>query len=206
MALEIRDAVSELAARWRRKGSRPRPGNRDRPRLRDARPDRLRRPLRLRRHRQRHQSGRAAVLGRRALAGTGHRPRARAPSSTWPSSEMVGDVQPKGFSRSVRVHNISATQGRQVGEHMTQLETPSQHSRQLSQLDEDERYRCFDDLQLTMPNVWESMRLDLEDESVVVVPVDQHRTHHARRAAPSCRRWRNAHCSSCCCSASRGCA
>ena len=53
---------------------------------------------------------------------------------------------------------------------MTQLETPSQHSRQLSQLDEAERYRCFDDLQLTMPNVWESMRLDMEDESVVVVP------------------------------------
>ena len=49
---------------------------------------------------------------------------------------------------------------------MTQLET----SRQLSQLDEDERYRVFDDLQLTMPSVWESMRLDLEDESVVVVP------------------------------------
>ena len=53
---------------------------------------------------------------------------------------------------------------------MTQLETPSQQSRQLSQLDEAERYRCFDDLQLTMPNVWESMRLDMEDESVVVVP------------------------------------
>jgi hypothetical protein len=53
---------------------------------------------------------------------------------------------------------------------MTQLEAPSQPGRQLSQLDEDERYRCFDDLQLTMPSVWESMRLDLQDESVVVVP------------------------------------
>ena len=53
---------------------------------------------------------------------------------------------------------------------MTQLEAPSQQSRTLSQLDEDERYRCFDDLQLTMPDVWESMRLNLEDESVVVVP------------------------------------
>ena len=84
-------------------------------------------------------------------------------------AEMVGDVQPKGFSRTVRVHNISALDetGR---EHMTQLETPSQQGRQLSQLDEDERYRYFDDLQLTMPSVWESMRLDLEDESVVVVP------------------------------------
>ncbi len=42
--------------------------------------------------------------------------------------------------------------------------------RQLSQLDEDDRYRFFDDLQLAMPSVWESMRLNLEDESVVVVP------------------------------------
>src|SRR4029079_8263838 len=42
--------------------------------------------------------------------------------------------------------------------------------RRLSQLDEHERYRHLDDLQLTMPNVWESMRLDMEDESVVVVP------------------------------------
>jgi hypothetical protein len=43
-------------------------------------------------------------------------------------------------------------------------------SRRLSQLDEEERYRVFDDLQLAMPAVWESMRLDLDDESVVVVP------------------------------------
>src|SRR6476620_1296797 len=55
---------------------------------------------------------------------------------------------------------------------MTQLQDrdPRTQGRQLSQLDEAERYRCFDDLQLTMPSVWESMRLDMEDESVVVVP------------------------------------
>jgi hypothetical protein len=53
---------------------------------------------------------------------------------------------------------------------MTQLEAPTQAGRQLSQLDEDERYGIFDDLQLTMPAVWESMRRDMEDESVVVVP------------------------------------
>ena len=47
---------------------------------------------------------------------------------------------------------------------MTQLEAPTQAGRRMSALDEDERYRCFDDLQLTMPTVWESMRLDLEDE------------------------------------------
>jgi pheganomycin biosynthesis PGM1-like protein len=43
-------------------------------------------------------------------------------------------------------------------------------SRQLSQLDEDERYEAFDDLQLAMPAVWESMQRGFADESVVVVP------------------------------------
>jgi hypothetical protein len=42
--------------------------------------------------------------------------------------------------------------------------------RTLSELDDRERYRCFDELQTTMPHVWESMRLDLDDECVVVVP------------------------------------
>ncbi len=51
---------------------------------------------------------------------------------------------------------------------MTQLE--ARQAAKLSQLDEEERYRSFDELQLTMPGVWESMRLDMEDESVVVVP------------------------------------
>jgi hypothetical protein len=42
--------------------------------------------------------------------------------------------------------------------------------RPLSLLDDEERYRVFDDLQRTMPSVWESMRLGFADESVVVVP------------------------------------
>lgn len=50
---------------------------------------------------------------------------------------------------------------------MTQLQ---ETGRSLSQLDEDERYRYFDELQQSMPSVWEAMRLDLDDESVVVVP------------------------------------
>ena len=41
---------------------------------------------------------------------------------------------------------------------------------QLSHLNEEERYRFFDDLQLSMPEIWESMRRGLPDESVVVVP------------------------------------
>jgi hypothetical protein len=53
---------------------------------------------------------------------------------------------------------------------MTQLHERRTTGRQLSQLNEDERYRSFDDLQLSMPAVWESMRRGLADESVVVVP------------------------------------
>jgi hypothetical protein len=55
---------------------------------------------------------------------------------------------------------------------MTQLQAPDQRTagRRLSELDEEERYRSFEDLQVAMPAVWESMRRDLADESVVVVP------------------------------------
>ncbi|PXX06323.1 peptide ligase PGM1-related protein [Mycolicibacterium moriokaense] len=45
-----------------------------------------------------------------------------------------------------------------------------QQNRTLSQLDEDERYGVFEDLQRTMPSVWDSMQLGHPDESVVVVP------------------------------------
>ncbi|MBA2558872.1 MAG: hypothetical protein H0V07_03125 [Propionibacteriales bacterium] len=40
----------------------------------------------------------------------------------------------------------------------------------LSKLDEDERYRRFDQLQARMGAVWDEMRLNHDDESVVVVP------------------------------------
>jgi PGM1 C-terminal domain len=50
---------------------------------------------------------------------------------------------------------------------MTQLQDSG---RALGQLTDEERYRAFDDLQLTMGPAWDSMRLNLEDESVVVVP------------------------------------
>jgi hypothetical protein len=40
----------------------------------------------------------------------------------------------------------------------------------LSKLDEEERYRRFDELQARMGGVWDAMRLNHDDESVVVVP------------------------------------
>jgi hypothetical protein len=42
--------------------------------------------------------------------------------------------------------------------------------RLLSDLDEQARYQVFDGLQRHMPGVWDAMRRDLDDESVVVVP------------------------------------
>jgi hypothetical protein len=55
---------------------------------------------------------------------------------------------------------------------MTQLQVTEHRTggRYLSRLDEQERYRSFDDLQLAMPAVWESMQRGFADESVVVVP------------------------------------
>ena len=170
MALEIRDAVSELAARWRRNGHDLALGIGIAQGFRDPRPDRLRGPLRLRRHRQRHESRRPAVFRRRSLAGTGHRPRARGHRARGRirngRRRAAQGIQPLGAGPQ---HQRAR---RQAGEHMTQLQAPDQRSagRPLSHLDEDERYRAFDDLQLAMPAVWESMRLGFDDESVVVVP------------------------------------
>ena len=36
--------------------------------------------------------------------------------------------------------------------------------------DEEQRYELFDRLQRNMPTVWDAMRLNVENESVVVIP------------------------------------
>ena len=43
-------------------------------------------------------------------------------------------------------------------------------ARTLSELDDTEKYSAFDQLQERMPHVWDGLRRDLHDESVVVVP------------------------------------
>jgi hypothetical protein len=48
--------------------------------------------------------------------------------------------------------------------------SPGEAARGLSALTEDERYRRFDELQARMAGVWDAMRLNYEDESVVVIP------------------------------------
>ena len=49
-------------------------------------------------------------------------------------------------------------------------ETSDAPPRSLSDLEEPERYRALDALQQRMPGVWDAMRRDFDDESVVVVP------------------------------------
>jgi hypothetical protein len=50
------------------------------------------------------------------------------------------------------------------------LTTPSRETPTLSDLSEEERYARFGDLQARMGGVWEDMRLNHPDESVVVIP------------------------------------
>ncbi|MFI5694381.1 peptide ligase PGM1-related protein [Kribbella sp. NPDC051586] len=47
---------------------------------------------------------------------------------------------------------------------------PHGGARMLSALSEDERYEVFDRLQARMRGVWDAMRLNYEDESVIVIP------------------------------------
>ena len=113
MALAIRDAVKELAARWRRNGH-------------DL-------PVGIGIAQGFATLGRIGFEGRFDYAAIGSVTNlaARLCSDAGPwqvlvtdrvlaatehvsVSEMVGDVQPKGFSRRVRVHNISALNDRQV--------------------------------------------------------------------------------------------
>jgi hypothetical protein len=54
---------------------------------------------------------------------------------------------------------------------VTELEAdPQRTAQRLSDLDESERNDLFARLQERMPAVWDARRLELEDESVVVVP------------------------------------
>jgi hypothetical protein len=54
---------------------------------------------------------------------------------------------------------------------MTQLDTDAQTTApRLSELSEHERNRLFARVQQRMPAVWDQIRLDHQDESVVIVP------------------------------------
>ena len=162
-AIEIRDAVQELAARWRRHGHDLALG------IGIAQGFATLGRIGFEGRFDYAAIGSVTNLAARLCSDAGPwqvlvTDRVLAAVETASRSEFVGDVQPKGFSRI----GAGPQHQRDTGdEPMTRSVT---ESRPLSQLDEDERYRTFDALQTSMPSVWESMRAGFADESVVVVP------------------------------------
>ena len=114
MALEIRDAVRELAGRWQRAGHDLA--------LRHGRRAWATRPWAGSASRAVSTTPRSAAspTWRPGCVPTPDRGRCWSPTacsprpSTLSVSELVGDLQPKGFSRPVRVHNISAIDERRA--------------------------------------------------------------------------------------------
>ena len=85
-------------------------------------------------------------------------------------SEFVGDLQPKGFSRSVRIHNIIGLRR----EHMTATTEPGRGCR-LYAMDEDERF-----------DVFEKLRVDAVGMGVDAArPSTTNRLSWSRRSAPN---------------------
>ncbi len=205
LALAVREQVRAAAERWSDLGHDLAPGRRHRPGLRHARAHRLRGPLRLRRHRQRHEPGGPAVRGGGALAGPGQpaRPAGRGgPGRLGPGrGPAAARLQP---SRP-RVRRPAAARRR--GEPMT-THTPTPvlpaQGRTLADLDDDERYRRFDELQA--PDAAASGRAcgSTWPTSAPSWCRPSAWPGRPRRAAPWCRPWRSGPCSSCCCSGSHG--
>ena len=161
MSIAVRDDVRRLASGLGASGTRPRAGDRRRPGLRHAGEDRLPRSLRLRRHRQRHQPRGPPVRRGRLVAGAGDRPGAGA--GRGPGGRRAGGrraaqgLQPAGAGARRRGRD-----DREVGGWTDR--------RSLAELDEEQRYAVFDDLQQHLPHVWDAMRRDRPEESAVVVP------------------------------------
>jgi hypothetical protein len=89
---------------------------------------------------------------------------------------------------------------------VTQVEADFQRiAPRLCDLDESERNRLFAQLQERMAAVWDSLGLNIEHESVVVVP-----SVTLDRAVPGAGSLTQAYeerfCSCCCCCVNRGCA
>ena len=150
MALACAPRSASSPPRWRRRDT-TWAGSRHRPGLRDARPDRFRGPLRLRRHRQRDQPGRTAVR-RRPRPGRSWSPqRVLAGAEDVSRSEPVGELQPKGFSRS----SASSTSP-PASPRSSVMTSPTEHEPRPDPL----RARRggargrFDELQARMPGVW----------------------------------------------------
>ena len=176
-----------------------------RPGLRDTGADRVRGPVRLRRHRQRHQPRGPAVRRGASLAGASD-PTGAGRRGRLAVTEQVGDLTLRGFSRPVR-RALRARPGRGPGDAVstTCADRRADAAPTLADLDEAERYLRFDRLAARHGRQsGRAMHLNLEGESVVVLPsVTIDRVEDRSGALdPGLRGARS--CSCCCCSASRG--
>ncbi len=127
--------------------------------------------------------------------------------STCRARESSATSTPRGSAAPVRVHNVSAIDA-EAGEHMTQTSdltaagtaTSAVRPRRARALPGVRRPATSACLPCGSRCGWIS-----KDESVVVVPSISLDTHHRRERHRSCRPWRSAACSSCCCFASHVC-
>ena len=167
----MRDRVRELAERWRAPGPRPRLRHRHRPGLRDPRPDRLRGPLRLRRDRQRHQPRRPAVRRGRAVADPRHPAGARRRRGRRRRRAASATSSCAGFSRPVGVFDVKGIDDSARCSHDRRPRTaPTRPPDAVRARRGRALPRASTRCRQRMPAVWDAMRLNHDDESVVVVP------------------------------------
>ena len=166
-AARVRGLADELgragATTWRF-------GDRHRPGLRDAGPDRLRGPLRLRRDRQRHQPGGPAVRRGRAVADPRHRAGATARQDARASATPSASCALRGLQPARPRVRRQGTRRRAGVDVMTGDVDATAPGSTLVGPRRGRALRRFDVLQARMAEVWDAMRLNHDDESVVVVP------------------------------------
>ncbi len=170
MGLAMRTRVRGLAEGWARQGHDLAMSVGDLAGLRDAGQDRLRRQVRLRRDRERHQRGRPAVRHRRAVADPGDRAGVLG-GRVARRRRGRGDTRAEGPQP--RCPHVQRQGRGQLADRVVtgDLWTPPYAGPDvLSALSEEDRYQRFDALQARMAGVWEAMRLNHDDESVVVLP------------------------------------
>ena len=152
-------------------GARPGVGHRDRPGLRDPGQDRLRR---------------TASTTRRSAASPTSRPGCAQTREPWQILVTERVYAAAGSSSSARTSAARELRGLQPERPRLQRQgrrqladslmtgdlwtAPASAPEVLSALSETERYARFDVLQARMAGVWEAMRLNHDDESVVVIP------------------------------------
>ena len=207
----MRDRVERTGRRLEPARPRPRLRHRHRPGLRHARPDRLRGALRLRGDRQRHEPRGPAVRRRPAPGRSWCRSACSPPTEDLAVGEPVGDLEPEGIqhagSGATTSPALDQTKRGDADDRSADLESAGRHARPSPTSTTSARYRALRRAaSARCRRSGTSMRLDLDDESVVVVPSVSLERTTAGSGTADAGISRSASCSCSCCCASRGCA